>query len=358
MKKNPVWLFNFSSSYNGGGFKRTKETVKWFDNNFGAYFIINNKIKDEINIYNKTNKYFFIVENKIKRLLIDGYYLPKIIDEIGRPDIYFSYGIPVYKDTARINWFHISNALSLKTKNISLPFKKRFQMWILKKRIIRSMKHTNIATGESEFTIKMLKDKNNEKHIKCFYDVLPNGYDISLVKNVLNKKREQSYKYGITIGTSKYKKIKVALELFHEIKKTNNLKKMIIVGSFEDIPKSVVNDKFVVIKSNISTKELFNLLYNAEHYISASQIENSSIAALEALILSKNLALSNIPSHDELLRDFKTIKIVLKSSGTEFIILESKNKNENKIKKFRPLSWIDVNRKLFQIIDNYNIEML
>ena len=98
--------------------------------------------------------------------------------------------------------------------------------------------------------------------------------------------------------------------------------------------------------------------YNAEHYISASQIENSSIAALEALILSKNLALSNIPSHDELLRDFKTIKIVLESSRTEFIILESKNKNENKIKKFRPLSWIDVNRKLFQIIDNYNIEML
>jgi hypothetical protein len=356
MKKKPVWLFNFSSSSDGGGFNRTKETVKWFDNNFGAYFIINDKIKDEIIVHNKVNKYFFISENKIKRLLFDGYYLPKIIDEIGKPDIYFSYGIPVFNDIARINWFHISNALSLKTKNISLTFIKRIQMRVLKKRIIRSMKHTNIATGESEFSINMLKDKNNEKHIKCFYDVLPNGYDITLVKNVLNKKREQSYKYGITIGTFKYKKIKVALELFHEIKKTNNLKKMIIVGSFDHIPKSVVNDKFVEIKSNISTKKLFNLLYNAEYYISASQIENSSIAAFEALILSKNLVMSNIPSHDEMLRNFKTKKIVLENSRTEFIVLKNKNKNKNK--KFAPISWIDVNRKLFQIIDNFNDEMV
>ena len=356
MKKKPVWLFNFSSSSNGGGFMRTKETVKWFDNNFGAYFIINDKIKDEIIIHDKTNKYFFISENKIKRLLFDGYYLPKIIDEIGKPDIYFSYGIPVFNDIAIINWFHISNALSLKTKNISLTFMIRIQMWVLKKRIIRSMKYTNIATGESEFSINMLKDKNNKKHIKCFYDVLPNGYDTSLVKNVLNKKREQSYKYGITIGTFKYKKIKVALELFHEIKKTNNLKKMIIVGSFDHIPKSVVNDKFVEIKSNISTKELFNLLYNAEYYISASQIENSSIAAFEALILSKNLVMSNIPSHDEMLRNFETKKIVLENSRTEFIVLKNKNKNKNK--KFTPISWIDVNRKLFQIIDNFNDEMV
>ena len=60
----------------------------------------------------------------------------KIIAEIGEPDIYFSYGIPVFKDIAKINWFHISNALTLKTKNISLPLGKRIQMWILKNRIL------------------------------------------------------------------------------------------------------------------------------------------------------------------------------------------------------------------------------
>ena len=64
--------------------------------------------------------------------------------------------------------------------------------------------------------------------------------------------------------------------------------------------------------------------------------------------------MSNIPSHDEMLRNFKTEKIVLENSRTEFIVLKNKNKN----KKFEPISWIDVNRKLFQIINNFNDEMV
>tara|TARA_B110000259_G_scaffold145225_1_gene163620 strand:- start:54 stop:1112 length:1059 start_codon:yes stop_codon:yes gene_type:complete len=347
MKRKTIWLFNFSSSWNAGGFERTKETVKWFDNNSGAYFIINNRIKNEISKYNKKNKYFFVSQNKIKRLLVDGYYMPKIIDEIGRPDVYFSYGIPVFNDIAEINWFHISNALTLKTKNISLPLIKRIQMWILKNRIIRSMKHVNIATGESEFSVKLLKDEINDKKIKCYYNVLPNGYDMSIIENVLNKKRKTSYKYGITIGTYAYKKLEVALELFHEIKKLKKLKKFIIVGSYNDIPKSVIDDRFIEIKSNISRKELFDLLYNAEYYISASQIENSSIAVLEALLLSKNIVLSNIPSHNEMLRNLKTKKVILENYNMDFIVLENKNK------KFIPISWIDVCEKLSYIIDDF-----
>ena len=183
---------------------------------------------------------------------------------------------------------------------------------------------------------------------------MPNGFDVSHAKNILKKKREKSYKYGITIGTFRYKKIKVALELFHKIKKENNLKKMIVVGSFDHIPKSVLKDKFVEAKSNISTKELLNLLHNAEYYISASQIENSSIAAYEALLLSKNLVMSNIPSHEEMLRNFETKKMVLENSGIEFIVLNKKNQSI----KFTPISWIDINRKLFQIIENYNDAMV
>ena len=124
MNKELVWLFNFSSSWVGGGLIRTIETVRWFDNNMGAYFILNDRIKDKISKYNN-NKYFFVSDNKMKRLFSDGYYIPKIIAEIGRPDVYFSYGIPVFNNIAKINWFHISNALTLKTDNISLPLKTR-----------------------------------------------------------------------------------------------------------------------------------------------------------------------------------------------------------------------------------------
>lgn len=343
-----VWLFNFSSSCVGGGLIRTIETVKWFDNNMGAYFIINYRIKNEISKYNKKNKYFFVSDNKIKRLFSDGYYIPKIIDEIGRPDIYFSYGIPVFNDIAKINWFHISNALTLKTDKISLPLKTRVKMLILKKRIIESIKFTDIATGESEFSINLLKGELNKRNLKCYYDVLPNGYDISLIENVLNEDREISTKYAVTIGTYKYKKIKIALKLFHQIRESNDLEKFVIVGPINNLPKSILKDKFVEVQPNLPREDLFNLLYNAEYYISASQIENSSNAALEALLLSKNIILSNIPSHKEMIKNFKTKKITLNNYEFDFINL--KNINNSKI---NTISWIDVSKKLFDIIYDF-----
>lgn len=351
MKKTQIWLFNFSSSWNGGGLTRVIETVKWFDINFGAYFILNDKIKSQINAYSKKNKYFFVSPNKLKRLFFDGYYISEIIEEIGKPDIYFSYGIPIFNDIGTINWFHISNALSLKTKNISLPFSKRIQMWILRDRIIKSMKFADISTGESEFSINLLKKRLNKKNIKCFNEVLPNGFNKEQFKDIQKYNRKSSCKYAITIGAYSYKRIKTVLKLFFELKKTHLLEKLIIIGSIDQIPKSIINHKYIDIFSNISNEELFSLLYNAEYYYSASQIENSSIAAVEALILSKNLILSNIPSHAEMLRNFKTKKLFLDNSKTEFIVLMEKDKDLNS--NFIPFSWTEVNKKLFQIVDNY-----
>ena len=347
MHKKLIWLFNFSSSWTGGGLIRTIETVKWFDNNLGAYFIINDRIKNEISKYNKNNKYFFVSDSKAKRLLFDGYYIPKIIHEIGRPDIYFSYGIPVFKDIGKINWFHVSNALALKTHKISLPLKTLIQMLILKKRIIKSMQYTNIATGESKFSINLLEELASKKNVKCHYDVLPNGYDITHINKILSKKREGLYKYAVTVGTYKYKKIKAALKLFHQIKEANNLKKFIIVGPTKHLTESVVKDDYVETKPHLSREDLLNLLYNAEYYISASQIENSSNAVLEALLLCNKIILSNIPSHNEMLRNFKTKKIILNNSDIEFNALENINK------KIDAISWVEVSKKLFDILDTF-----
>ena len=346
MYNKQVWLFNFSSSTVGGGLIRTIETVKWFDHNFGAHFIVSDKIKDLVSEFNRNNKYFFVSKNKTKRLMLDGYYIDKIIGKIGKPDIYFSYGIPVFKEIGKINWFHISNALTLKTDKISLPLKTLIQMMILKKRIIKSIRFTDIATGESEFSINLLKEEAGKRNFKCHYDVLSNGYNIKSIKEIVNKKRELLLKYAVTIGTYKYKKIEVAIELFHHIKEANNLKKFIIIGSASNIPRSVINDKFVEIVPSISRENLLNLLYNAEYYISTSQIENSSNAVLEALLLSKNIILSNIPSHNEMLRNFKTKTITL--NNIEFHTLKNIDNNE-----IEAISWDEVSKKMFDIINNF-----
>ena len=134
--------------------------------------------------------------------------------------------------------------------------------------------------------------------------------------------------------------------MFHHIKEANNLRKFIIVGSTRNIPKSVINDKFVEIRSSPSRDELLTLLYNAEYYISASQIENSSNAVLEALLLSKNIILSNIPSHNEMLRNFKTQKIII--NNITFNSLENIDHN-----KVEAISWDQVSKKMFDIINNF-----
>ena len=43
MKIAYKYLFNFSSSYTGGGLKRLYEYAKWFNENGGSYFIIHPK---------------------------------------------------------------------------------------------------------------------------------------------------------------------------------------------------------------------------------------------------------------------------------------------------------------------------
>ena len=61
-------------------------------------------------------------------------------------------------------------------------------MLILKKRIIKSIRYTDIATGESEFSINLLKQEAGKRNFKCHYDVLPNGYNIKSINEIVNKK--------------------------------------------------------------------------------------------------------------------------------------------------------------------------
>ena len=63
---------------------------------------------------------------------------------------------------------------------------------------------------------------------------------------------------------------------------------------------------------------------------------------------SKKIILSNIPSHNEMIKNFKTKKIILKNYEFDFITL--KNINSSKIDA---ISWIDVSQKLFEIINDF-----
>ena len=62
------FLFNFSSSYSGGGLKRLLAYLKWFDDNGGGYFIINHKAKSLLP-NSKHNVCYYISPSKVKKAL-------------------------------------------------------------------------------------------------------------------------------------------------------------------------------------------------------------------------------------------------------------------------------------------------
>ena len=346
-KKNITWLFNFASSFSGGGLKRLIETVKWFDMNGGAQFIVNSQAASKIKTYSDNNIFFEVSPQKILRLLNDGYYLNDILREAKKPDIYFSYGLPIFYSIAEINWFHVSNALTLRTKGIDLKISKRIEMSILKNRILSSLMHANIVTAESQYALGLVK-KNSCYNF--YTSILPNGFDVNEFEYIGCKKSDYQ-SYAITIGSYKYKKLLVAYNLFKELNKLGNkLEKFIIVGDIKDVPSSLLSNRDVVVDRCDNRDDLVNLLSYAKYYISASQIENSSIAALEGLILSDNIAISNIPSHYEMLEKIPYKVILEPQSDTQFLVA----KNSEKILDNFNFSWDHSTDQLYKILHNYN----
>jgi hypothetical protein len=122
-----------------------------------------------------------------------------------------------------------------------------------------------------------------------------------------------------------------------------NLNRLIIVGNKKYLSKGIINNPFVSIIEYVPRDEMvYDLLFNSEYYISASEIENSSIAVLESFLLSKSSILSSIPSHLEMIEHLHYTKFEVKNSDIEFI--QTNNiQNRNELKFF---SWNQVMDKM------------
>ena len=119
------YLFNFAVSYVGGGFKRLYEYAKWFNEHGGACFIIHPNCESFIKEF-PNNRFFMATQPRYQRIFNDCGYLSDIERDIGKPDLYYSYGIPVYGRFGKINWFHLSNVLPLSSRDIPLSLFDRF----------------------------------------------------------------------------------------------------------------------------------------------------------------------------------------------------------------------------------------
>src|SRR5258708_5598926 len=128
------FLFNFAVSYSGGGFKRLYEYARWFNSNGGASFVIH-PLCASLETEFENNRYFIVKQSRIERLRDDCGYLAAIGAAIGRPELYYAYGIPIYGRFGNINWFHLSNVLPIAIEGIPVSLFDKLRLGILGRRI-------------------------------------------------------------------------------------------------------------------------------------------------------------------------------------------------------------------------------
>jgi len=322
------YLFNFSASYIGGGYKRVYEYVKYFNNIGGANFILHPfclKLKEQFPL----NTYFFIEQTIFDRIFNDGKYLDNVIKSIEDIQFYYSYSIPIYTKVAKINWYHISNVLPLVSFKYPLNLIDHLKMFLIGLRIKKYFYNADIISGESEYTLSLI----NEKHkSKLFLSV--NGSDDEIY-NSKSLNLSNKLNLAVIIGTYRYKAINDSFKIFVKLKKDNPSLKLVIIGNEKYLPKFLLNRYDIIIKGLLTRKEVFQILSSARYYISTTLIENSYNAASEGIFFADESYISDIPPHRELLENIKFENIKIENLKRNFIFVERKSCSINNLKLWK-----------------------
>ena len=89
------YLFNFASTYSGGGKQILLSYLEFFNSNGGAHFILNSKLGEDVAERYTGNIIYFVSPSPFQRLYDDGRYLTEIMGNEDF-DLFFSYGVPIY----------------------------------------------------------------------------------------------------------------------------------------------------------------------------------------------------------------------------------------------------------------------
>ena len=291
------FLFNFAVTRTGGGLKRLYEYAKWFHEKGGAWFIIHPNC-DFLTKEFPNNKYFVVLQTRTQRLFKDCDYLSDIKKEIGTPDLYYSYGIPIYYHFGKINWFHMSNVLPLNSKDMGLSlFDKYIKFGVLGWKIVNNYKNADIISAESYSSLSLIKNQDVEK---LFLSVNGSDDEITFLKN---KFKMEKNNIAVVVGTQKYKALLDSYRIFETLKKQNKLLKLFLIGNKSGIPTQLMNNKDVVSTGVIQQGEVIEFLKKTKYYISTTLIENSFNAASEGIVFADESYISDIAPHRELLEN-------------------------------------------------------
>jgi len=324
------YIFNFSVSRSGGGFKRLYEYARVFSRKGGAHFIIH---PDSYSLLSEfpNNEYHIIHQTKRKRLLNDFSYLQGVVGSHGRPDLYYSYGIPIASKVARVNWFHLSNVLPLAYSGVPMTLFDGLKMRLLGPRIKAGFKNADVISAESEYSLGLINSGDKNLLLSV------NGSDDEI--NHSNKVSDNIKKdIAVVMGTYQHKAIEESYHIFKMLKRMRSSSlKLILAGDPARVPEMIKSDPDVTVAGHLSRKELMRILSDAKFYISTTYIENSYNAASEGIFLAEESFISNILPHLELLNGENYKITTIPGLTRSFIHTESRLLNGANIK-----SWDEV----------------
>jgi glycosyltransferase involved in cell wall biosynthesis len=291
------FLLNFSASYSEGGYKRLSAYADWFNRNGGAWFAIHPRCAELINTF-PNNRFFVVQRSHLRRLYDDWRYLDSICRMVGRPQVYYAYGIPLYLRIGHVNWFHLTNVLTLGTRAIPLSMRDRLKLNILGRRIRRGLALADVISAESEHSLGLIEAIDGCGRARLLLSV--NGSDDQLA---FARETGVAHKDNIAtvLGTYRYKALDESWRVFLELKSNDRELKLVIIGDADEVPAYLRRKADVIVCGMLDRAEVIDYLRRTKFYISTTYAENSSNAVSEGIFHAEQSFISDIGPNRELL---------------------------------------------------------
>lgn len=288
------FLFNFAASYSQGGYKRLHEYARWFDHHGGAWFAIHPRC-EHLRARFPGNSYFTVARSHFRRLFDDSSYLDEIGRTIGQPELYYAYGIPLYRRFGRMNWFHLQNVLTVGTHDVPLSVPLRLKMRLLARRFRRGFAFADIISAESQYSLGLFESPAASRKVLSV-----NGNDDELAQ-LGERVRRLPDDLATAIGTISYKALDDTFVMFRGLQERNPGLQLVIIGEPKHVPGWLRRRSEVIVRGTLERQAVIDILRRSRFYLSATHVENSYNGAAEGAFLAAESFISDIPPHRELL---------------------------------------------------------
>jgi glycosyltransferase involved in cell wall biosynthesis len=305
------YLFNFAASFSSGGFKRLEEYARWFDAQGGASFVVHPRCTDLRERFPR-NRYHVACQSRLERLFADGRYIERLVAETGRPDFHYSYGIPLYRRTGRVDWFHLSNVLPVIAWTAPLTPTDRLKFALLGRRILGGLRFADVVSAESSSSLHAITGVGD----RGFVSVNGSDDELEQLRHPSAMEREE---LAVVVGTYRYKALGDALKLFDMLRQENPALTLEIYGNPDWVPAEVARAPRVMVRGSVPRDVLIGRLRRARFYLSTTRVENSFNAASEGVFLAERSYVSDIGPHRELLEGMPVRRVRI--AGVELELL-------------------------------------